>query len=106
MQKKLTALLPYVVILGLDFYLLPLLAGDTGPAMLLMLCVMPLAALISALVCGMRTGFGLILPAAALLLFIPTIFIYYNSSAWIYAPVYAAVVLSGTGIGGAFHRKA
>ena len=75
MQKKLTALLPYVVILGLDFYLLPLLAGDTGPAMLLMLCVMPLAALISALVCGMRTGFGLILPAAALLLFIPTIFI-------------------------------
>ena len=106
MQKKLTALLPYVVILGLDFYLLPLLAGDTGPAMLLMLCVMPLAALISALVCGMRTGFGLILPAAALLLFIPTIFIYYNSSAWIYAPVYAAVVLIGTGIGGAFHRKA
>ena len=52
MQKKLTALLPYVVILGLDFYLLPLLAGDTGPAMLLMLCVMPLARLFRPLSVG------------------------------------------------------
>ncbi len=105
MKTNLKSLLPYMVILGLDFYLLPLLARDTGSAMLLMLCIMPLAALISALVCGMRIGFSLILPAAALLLFIPTIFIYYNSSAWIYGPVYAVVVLIGTGIGGAFHRK-
>ena len=40
----------------------------------------------------------------ALLLFIPTIWIHYNATAWVYAPVYGAVVLAGVcgqGKGGA-----
>lgn len=105
MKKRITALLPYVIVLGIDFYLLPFLISDTGTAMLLMLCVMPCAALCSGVIYGMRSGFDVTLSAAALVLFIPTVFIHYNSSAWVYAPVYAAVVLAGTGIGRAFRMK-
>ncbi|MCI8639828.1 MAG: hypothetical protein HFG41_12020 [Coprococcus sp.] len=105
MKKKLTIFAPYIMILGIDFYLLPFLANDTGTAMLFMLCIMPAAALVSGVIYGMRNGFHIILSAAALLLFVPTIFIHYNPSAWIYAPVYSIIVLAGTGIGRAFYQK-
>ena len=65
MKKSCAALIPYVLVLAVDFYLLPLLMVGTGTAMLLMLFVMPLAAFITALACGMRRGFFLLLPAAA-----------------------------------------
>ena len=105
MKKNFSALAPYVVILGIDFYILPLLINDTGTAMLFMLCAMPLAALVTAVIYGVRNGFSITLPIIALLLFIPTIFIHFNSSAWVYAPVYAVIVLAGTGIGRAFYQK-
>lgn len=105
MRAKLTALIPYAAMLSAVFYLLPLLARDTGTAMLLMMVVMPLAAFITALGYGMRRGFSPLMPAAALLLFLPTIFIYYNSSAWVYAPAYGAAALAGTGLGGALHGR-
>ena len=50
MKKNFTAMLPYLLVLAADFYLLPLLMRDTGGAMVMMLCVMP----VIAFVCGMR----------------------------------------------------
>lgn len=105
MKKDISALAPYLILLALDFYLLPLLARDTGSAMLLMLCVMPLIALVSAVVCGVRRGFCPALPIAAFLLFIPTVFMYYNSSAWVYPVAYGVVVLIGNGVGRLFYLK-
>ncbi len=105
MKKKLITLLPYLIALAIDFYLLPFLARSTGAAMLLMLCVMPFIALISAILYGVRHGFCLILPLAALVLFIPTLFIHYNLSAWVYAVAYAVIVLAGNGIGRLFYGK-
>ena len=105
MKKKLTALIPCLAVLAADFYLLPLLMRDTGSAMLLMLCVMPLAAFIAALVCGLRVGFSPLLPAAALVLFLPTLPLYYNYTAWVYAPAYAVIVLLGIALGRAFCGK-
>lgn len=105
MKKKLTALIPCLAVLAADFYLLPLLMRDTGSAMLLMLCVMPLAAFITALACGMCRGFSPLLPAAAFALFLPTIPIYYNSSAWVYAAAYAVIVLAGNGVGRLLHGR-
>ncbi len=105
MKKNLLVLIPYIIVLGIDFYLLPFLMRDSGTAMVLMLCVMPCIALGSGVIYGVCSGFRVELSIAALLLFIPTVFIFYNSSAWIYAPVYAAVVLAGTGAGQALHRK-
>jgi hypothetical protein len=105
MKKKLTALIPCLAVLASDFYLLPLLMQDTGSAMFLMLCVMPLAAFLTGAVHGLRRGFSLLLPLAALLLFLPTIFLFYNSSAWVYAPAYALIVLAGNGAGKLFRGK-
>ena len=105
MKKKLTALIPCLAVLAADFYLLPLLARDTGGAMFLMLCVMPLAAFFTGAVYGLRRGFSLLLPLAALLLFLPTIFLFYNSSAWVYAPACALIALAGNGAGKLLHGK-
>ncbi|MBD5162030.1 MAG: hypothetical protein HDT14_08480 [Oscillibacter sp.] len=105
MKKDVSALAPFLILLALDFYLLPLLAGDTGSAMLLMLCVMPLIALVSAVAYGVRRGFCPALPIAAFLLFIPAIFMYYNSSAWVYPIAYGVIVLIGNGAGRFFYQK-
>lgn len=105
MKQRAAAFVPYGILLGIDFYLLPLLAKDTGTAMLLMLCVMPLAAFTAALIYGMRRGFSILLPIIAVLFFIPTLFLYYNLSAWGYAAVYAAVVLAGNSLGKLLYRK-
>ncbi len=104
MKKRFLSLLPYLAVLAAVFYLLPLLMQDTGSAMFLMLCVMPLAAFLTGAVHGLRRGFSL-LPLAALLLFLPTIFLFYNSSAWVYAPAYALIVLAGNGAGKLFRGK-
>lgn len=105
MKDRLIPLAPYAAVLAADFYLLPLLMRNTGAAILLMLCVMPLAAFVTALACGMRRGFSPLLSAAAFVLFLPTVFLYYNAAAWIYAIAYAAVVLAGTGAGRIFYGR-
>ncbi len=105
MRKKLAPLAPYLAALAIDFYLLPFLMRSTGTAMLLMLCVMPLIALMTGILYGTRRGFGVPLSIAALVLFVPTVFIHYNASAWVYAPLYAVLVLAGTGIGRIFHGR-
>ena len=105
MKKIFAACAPYILALGIDFYLLPFLAKDTGSAMLMMLCVMPLIAFSTGVLYGTRRGFGLCPSLAALILFVPTIFIYYNSSAWVYSVAYAVLVLAGTGIGTIFYKK-
>lgn len=105
MKKQPAAMLPYLAVLAADFYLLPFLARDTGTAMLLMLAVMPLTAFLTAVVCGLRNGFSILLPVAAAVLFIPAVFLHYNSTAWVYAVFYGLTVLAGNGLGGVFHRK-
>lgn len=105
MKKKLITLAPYTIVLAADFYLLPLLAANTGTAMLIMLCVIPLTAFICSILYGIRHGFDLSLPILAAILFIPTIFLYYNESAWIYTCIYAVTVLAGNGIGRLFYKR-
>ena len=105
MKKKLSALLPYAIVLAITYYALPLLIRNTGFAILMMLCVMPMLTLCCAVVCGVRHGFDLLLPLAAAALFTPTIFVFYNESAWIYVVVHALLALVGTGIGSVFYGK-
>ena len=105
MKQTLAALAPYLAVLAADFYLLPLLIRDTGSAMVLLLAVMPLAAFFSAVHYGMRRGFLPWLSVAALLLFLPSVFLYYNVSAWVYGVFYALAVLAGTGLGSLFRGR-
>ncbi|MBU5627563.1 hypothetical protein KQI82_11640 [Oscillibacter sp. MSJ-2] len=101
-MKKLFGLIPYIAALAVDFYVLPLLINDTGSGMLMMLCVIPLIDFFCSFVYGIRQGSGLLLTVAAVILFAPTIPIFYNETAWIYIVVYAVITLVGSAIGRVF----
>ena len=105
MKKKLLGVLPYIAALAVNFYLLPRLIADTGTAMVLMLCVMPLLTFIISLLYGVRQGFWLPLSVIAMVLFAPTIFLYYNETAWPYVFIYGVLSLAGNGVGRIFYRK-
>ncbi len=105
MKKPQIALLIYITVLGCNFYLLPYFIRDTGSGMFMMLCVMPLVTICSAVLYSVRRGFSLLLPMVAMLLFLPTIFIYYNATAWVYILFYGVITLGGSGIGHIFYQK-
>lgn len=106
MKNKLLKLLSYLIALAIDFYILPLLIKDTGSGMFMMLIVIPLIAFLCAVIYGVKQGFGGLLPLGAAVLFAPTIFIYYNETAWVYIVGYAVVAAVGNGIGRMFYKKA
>lgn len=105
MKKKLFALIPYAIALAMNFYVLPLLIKDTGSGMLMMLLVIPMITFVCSVIYGVRQGFDFLLPIIATVLFAPTIFIFYNDSAWIYIVAYAVIALAGNGIGRIFYKK-
>lgn len=104
MKKTLSTILPYAVILTAAFYVLPWFARNTGAAMLLMLFIIPLVSFVCAVIYGIRHGFDFLFPIMTIILFAPTILIYYNSSAWLYIVVYGVIAFAGIGIGCIFHR--
>ena len=87
-----------------NFYVLPLLMNSTGAAILLMLVVMPAVCLMASVWYGAYCGFELWLPLLTVLLWLPTLWLYYNVTAWVYAPGYAALVLLGCLAGGRGRR--
>lgn len=105
MKKKIRSFIPYMIAFAVDFYVLPFVIKDTGSAMFMMLCVIPLLAFICAVIYGVRQGFDFLLPLAAIVLFAPTVFIFYNPSAWPYVLIYGAITLAGAGVGRIFYGK-
>ena len=104
MSRKNIALLLSSLILAADFFLLPLLIQDTGSAMVIMLALSPLIVFIAAACSGLWAGFDWRLAVVTAVLFTPSIFRYYNESAWVYAPGYAAVAQGANALG-AWLRK-
>lgn len=99
-MDKVGKMLPYLLICAMAFYMLPLLGKDTGSFMLILLIAIPIICFIVSLFYGIKNGLNLIFVLIVGVIFIPTIFIYYNSSAWIYTIEYAIVALAGNMIGG------
>ncbi|MGI6030780.1 MAG: hypothetical protein ACOX7F_04670 [Eubacteriales bacterium] len=94
------------VVLAAALYVLPLLMQDTGSAMVLMLLAMPVTCLVCGGYLGWKRGFHLWYGLAVMVLFLPTIWIYYNSSAWVYGPAYGLLTLLGSGVGLGSRRTA
>ena len=105
MKKKIVPYVVYAVVLALVFYILPLLIQDTGSGMFVLLLVVPAVTFVASLVFGIREGFSVILPLIVAALFAPTLFIFYNESAWVYIPAYALIALIGDGVGRIFYRR-
>lgn len=104
-MRAVKKVLPFVFVILLDFYALPLLIHDTGSAMVLLLVLMPLVCFIVSSVYGARNGFHFLFAFLAAALFVPSIFIFYNSSAWVYCVAYGVITLLGNAAGMLFGKK-
>lgn len=103
MKKKALAMIPYLIAMILLFYVLPFLIKDTGSAMGVLLIGIPAGCFVTALIYGIRHSFNIFYVVLVVLLFIPTIFIFYNFSAAFYSYIYGAIALIGNGIGAGIH---
>lgn len=104
-MKRIKFILPFLFILILDFYLLPLLIMDTGSGMFMLLLVIPAICFISSIIFGIKHSFQITYPLSVGVLFIPAVFIFYNSTAWVYVFAYGIVALIGNAIGMIFYRR-
>ena len=96
-MKKIQNLFPYLFIIGLAFYGFPFMDRDSG--VLTLLILIPLVCFLSAIVYGVKHSFSLVYSILAMVLFIPTIFIFYNETASIYVGVYGIISIVGNLIG-------
>ena len=95
----------YYLIIFIAFYLVPILIKDTGSGMFILLIVIPLITLITSIIYGLRNTFDFIYPLIVAILFIPTLFIYYNTSALVYVIVYSMIAVIGELLGKTLQRK-
>lgn len=87
--------LPYYAAMLLNFYLFPLFMADTGSAMIILLNLIPAVCFAISTAYGMKYGFHPVYAVIVAILFIPSMFIYYNTSAWVYIPGYGIIALLG-----------
>ena len=85
----------FYILLIIDFYVIPWFIKDTGSAMIVMLGIIPMVCFVTSMMYGIRNGFDFWYVFIVAILFIPSIFIFYNSSAWIYVVAYAGIALLG-----------
>ena len=95
----------YYFIIFITFYLIPILIQDTESGMFILLIVIPLITLITSIIYGLRNVFDFIYPLIVAILFIPTLFIYYNASAWTYILVYSMIAVIGELLGKTLQKK-
>lgn len=89
----------YVILILISLYALPFFIQDTGSAMAVLLTYIPISVFVVSIVFGLKNEFPYVLPALVAVLFIPTIFIYYNVSATVYVFGYYFVSLLGVALG-------
>lgn len=104
-MKNIKLVLPYLGVLLIDFYLLPLLIINTALAMIVLLIIVPLICFAVSLIYGLRRPFCWYYCVAVAILFVPSIFMYYNSSAWIYIIIYGVIALIGNVVGLFFAKR-
>ncbi len=94
-MDKLKKNMVFYLLLLIDFYIVPWFIKDTGSAMIVMLVIIPLICLITSVFYGIRNGFNFWYILIVAIMFAPSIFIFYNSSAWVYVVGYAVIALLG-----------
>lgn len=107
-KDQLKKIAPYLVPIVLLFYIFPIFAKDINTIMNMLLLLIPLGVFMTSFVYGRkhapRTILTIKLPIMVGILFIPSVFIFFNSSALAYALTYALISFIGSYIGG-FVRK-
>jgi len=101
-MDKIIKMLPYLLACALAFYGFPMLGGDRGLFVLLLLIVNPVICFVSSFIYGVNNKFAaiqMLSPVFVAILFAPTVVIYYNESALIYLAAYAGIALVGNAVG-------
>jgi len=102
MKQIFKKLIVYTIILIIVFYLIPIATKMETPIELiitLLIVANPIACMGTAAVFGVKHGFKGYFLMLAPLLFIPSMYIYYNDSGLIYAVIYMVFSAAGMGIG-------
>lgn len=94
-MNKLKKNIVFYFLLIIDFYAIPYFIKDTGSAMIIMLMIIPLICLVTSIFYGIKNGFDFWYIIVAAIIFTPSIFIFYNSSAWVYIVAYTVIALLG-----------
>jgi len=97
-MKKYLRILPFLAVTALDFWVLPLFLNEKN-VMLMVLIVMPGICFAAAFLCGLLCSFQPMYLLGTELLYLPTVWVYYNDSALIYLAVYAVIAALGMGSG-------
>ncbi len=95
-------LMMYVIVLITVFFLIPIITLLGVPKeflITLLFVVNPVACLGTGAVFGIKHGFKWYFILLAPVLFIPSIFIFYNDSAWVYSAAYLLSSAAGLAIG-------
>lgn len=90
-MEKMRRMLPYWLVIIFAFYVLPLFIRDTGSAMSILLIGIPMFCFIVSFVYGIKNSFNCLFSLLVMLLFAPTVFIFYNESASIYILGYGII---------------
>ena len=104
-MKDIQASAPYYGAVLVDFYVLPFFIRDTGSAMFILLMVMPVVCFAAAFLYGRKNGFRIRFPLVTAGLFVPSIFLFYNLTAWVYIFVFGINALLGELLAIPFRRK-
>lgn len=97
--SKLKQSVPLIACVVLVFYMLPLLIFDTSSAFTILLLAFPLTCLATAFIHGTKVSIDLFYPVLVMACFIPSIYIFFNESAWAYTYIYGAIALVGNLLG-------
>lgn len=107
-KEKVKKLLPYIIPILLLFYGLPIFMKDIQSMMDTLILLIPFGVFIVSFIYGRknapRTIITIKFPIIVGLLFIPSVFIFFNSSALAYSLSYGLIAFIGSYIGG-FIRK-
>ncbi len=105
MMETLRKNMVFYLLLLIDFYIIPWLIKDTGSAMVVMLVIIPLLCFLISVFYGIRNGLDVWYILSVAILFTPSIFIFYNSSAWVYIVGYAVMAWLGNFIALPFRKR-
>lgn len=104
-MDKIKKMLPYLLIILFAFYILPLLIKDSASGILILLIGIPTVCFIVSFSYAMKNSYNCLFSLLIILLFVPTIFIYYNKSASIYILMYAIISITAQFIGYLLSKK-
>ena len=104
-MNKLKKNIVFYILLLLDFYVIPWFIKDTGSGMVVMLMIIPLVCLVTSIFYGIRNGFDFWYILIVAIMFIPSIFIFYNYTAWVYVVAYTIIASLGNLIALPFRKR-